>query len=318
MAATGASLGRRPINVGVLGLGPRWRKRYGPALLAMQDRFRIRVLGDAVRERADQEARRLSCLAAAGPTELVEHADIDALLVLDAGWYRLWPLELACRRGLPVFCAPALELDEAHADSLVAHVRERDLFVMVEMLPQLAPAATRLRELLDTHLGPIRLMFCDWSHTGRLSRRPGPLLGSGGGALLDWCAALMAAAPRAVQTAEAAGLASVLLEFPGDRAVQVVRRQVTHRGASLRVDVVAEAGRAVATPPCRVRWTTADGHHRHTLPAAEPLGQVLLDRFHRAVTEGRNAEPNLEAAHRALAWLRAVARSRAEGRRVEC
>jgi hypothetical protein len=43
----------------------------------------------------------------------------------------------------------------------------------------------------------------------------------------------------------------------------------------------------------------------------------LLERFHAAVTTGALAEPGLGQAYRTLAWLRAIARSRAEGRRVE-
>ncbi len=306
-----------PLNVAVLGLGRRWRRRYEPALLALRNRFHIQAVCDPGQERADAEARRLGCAAAAGPTELLERDDVEALLLLDAPWYRLWPLELACRLGKPVFCAAPLELDDEHADALCEQVKQRQLTVMVEMLPQLSPVTQRLRQLLDGPLGPARLLVCDWAHAG--PAHPATLLGAGGGPLLEWCAGLLGAAPVSVLAAEAegAGLASVLLDFPEGRAVQVIRRRVPARGRRLRVHIVAARGLAAAEAPARVGWTDADGRHRHVLPRPAPAGQVLLERFYQAVRAGMAAEPGLEQAQRTLTWLRAVARSRKEGRRVQ-
>jgi len=312
------SRGRRPVNVAVLGLGARWRKLYGPALHSLHDRFRVRAVCDPVQEWADQEARRLGCVAAAGPTELLQTEDVDALLLLDAPWYRLWPLELACRLGKPVFCALPLELDEAHADALRAQVREDGLVVMMALTPALAPAAGRLRRLLDEQLGPPRSLLCDWAQPGPVQRPAAPLLGTAGGAVLDCCLSVFGTAPSGVLATEApaAGLASVLLEFPDGRAAQIVRRRVPGRRGSLRLQVVAEKGQGTAALPARVSWTDDTGRHRHVLPPPGPAGRLLLERFYRAVAAGGPAEPGLEQAFRTLACLRAIARSRAEGRRV--
>src|SRR5438132_5371930 len=101
------------LHVGVIGLGKRWQRRYRPALLALRDRFRVSLLSDAVPQRALQEAKLLGCRAVNGPTALVDNDAVEAVLLLDPPWYRLWPLELACRFAKPLFCAAALELDEA-------------------------------------------------------------------------------------------------------------------------------------------------------------------------------------------------------------
>jgi predicted dehydrogenase len=304
------------LNVGVLGLGPRWRKRYAPALRVLSDRFRVRVICDAVQERADHEARQLGCSSAAGPTELLESADVQAVLLLDAAWYRLWPLELACRFGKPVLSAIPLDQDDEHVDALLDQVRERGLLVMLDLLPQLTPLAQYLRRLLAEQVGPAQVVLCDWAQ--RSGAEAGRLLGMAGGALLNFCAGLLSAAPSSVtaMAAPAAGLTNVLLEFPEGRAVQLVRRRVRGSGG-LRLQIAAARGQVVAVPPRRIQWTDASGKHGHVLPRLRPPLQELLARFHQAVRTGQAAAPDLEEAARSLGWLRALARSQGEGRKVE-
>src|SRR5437868_4711800 len=94
-----------PLRVGVIGLRPLWRRRYRPALRALPDRFQVVAVCDPLAGRAERAAKRLGC-AAAGPTELLERPDIDALLLVDAPWYGLWPVQLACRLGKPALCCP--------------------------------------------------------------------------------------------------------------------------------------------------------------------------------------------------------------------
>src|SRR6266478_2001490 len=125
-----------PLRVGVIGLGRRWRKRYRPALLALHDCFRVHALYDQVQQRALGEAERLQCDAAAGITELLERDDLDAVLLLDAQWFGLWPLELACRVGKPVFCCAGFDREDARADAVYQQVQAAKLPVMVEMAPR--------------------------------------------------------------------------------------------------------------------------------------------------------------------------------------
>src|SRR5207237_4199630 len=93
-----------PLRVGVIGLGPRWQRRYKPALLALRRMYEVRVLFDQIPQQATREARRLGCDAVTGITSLLESDDVDAVLLLDSQWFRLWPIEQACRCGKPVFC----------------------------------------------------------------------------------------------------------------------------------------------------------------------------------------------------------------------
>jgi predicted dehydrogenase len=324
-----------PLRVGVIGLGPRWQRRYKPALRALRDCFRLVALCDQVQQRAALEAGRLGCDAALGPTELLTRDDLDAALLLDAQWYRLWPLELACRLGKPAFCCTPLELDEAHADAIVQEARARQVPVLMEQAPRWAPATNRLREVLETGLGPARLLLCDFVQPSREAATLGPgpepsaagLLGARGSALVDWCLALLGGEPRTVLAsdtgratdgnADPVGLANVLLECGDGRAVSLTRRRAPRGRRTPYVQVITERGTARADLPNRVSWTDADGRHRDTLAGQRPLGQVLLEQFHRCVRDGQNPGPNLDDAYRVLGWLRTAARSHREGRRLE-
>src|SRR5438270_187051 len=128
------------LRVGVIGLGRRWR-RYRRALEALRKRVTVRAVCDQVARRAEAEARRLGCAAAAGPVDLLERDDVDAALLLGRQWFGLWPLEHACRVGKPVFCAVPLTADEEHADDLRRRVADAGLPVQAA----LAPAARRRR-----------------------------------------------------------------------------------------------------------------------------------------------------------------------------
>src|SRR6516225_7727928 len=99
-----------PLRVGVIGLGPLWRRQYAPALRGLRDRFEVTAVCDQVQDRAARVARRLGCAAAGGPTDLLDRNGIDALLQLDAQWYGLWAATRAGAAGKPVFCCPPAEL----------------------------------------------------------------------------------------------------------------------------------------------------------------------------------------------------------------
>jgi predicted dehydrogenase len=303
-----------PLRVGVIGLGRRWRKRYRPALRALHDRFRVHALYDQVQQRALLEAQRLHCDAAAGLTELFERDDLDAVMLIDAQWFGLWPLELACRVGKPVFCCTGLDRDDVHADAIYQQVQASQLPVMVEMAPRQAPATARVRELLHTELGAARLVVCESVRPAREPRRQllgqKPGFASVGIPLVDWCVSLLGAEPLRAQAdgVDTLGFARLLLEFPEGRTAQLTRWTAPHTRRSLRLRLVAERGSASIVPPGRVEWSGACGRHTHTLRCRQPLGPALLEQFHRAVTERQPPQPSLGDAYRALRWLRAASR----------
>jgi predicted dehydrogenase len=308
-------------GIGIIGLGRRWRQRYRPALAALRDRFRVRAVCDHLHERAVCEAKQLGC-AAAGPTELFDRSDVDAVLLLGGQWYGLWPLELACRLGKPVLCAASLAGDDAHADALVEQVRQARTAIMMALAPRFAPAERALRRVLDKELGPARLVVCEAQAPWKRPARPGSaatsrLLGAQGPALVDWCTRLAGEA-RAVLTAatERRDLVSLFLECNEGRAVQIVCRHAPSARGRLSVEVVAERGTATLCLPGRLHWSTGAIAHEQIIRGGTRLGRAILEQFARVLAGEVSDWPGFEDAYRALRLLRAAERSRAEGRRV--
>lgn len=303
-----------PLRVGVIGLGPRWRSRYRRALLTLRDLFQVRALCDATRAKATKEARRLRCAAAAGPTDLFQRDDLDVALLADDDWYGLWPVEAACRAGLPLLCAVPLDHDDAHADDLLRQVQESRLPVMVELGHRFAPATARLRQLLDGGLGPARLIIGS-CHTAQGHPAGAPLLPPLD--LLDWCADLLGGAPRSLQaTGAGEGLTSLVLDWEDGRAAQLTVHACAPRDSRFRLQVLSVRGTVEVCLPRRLVWSDVSGRHVETLPGGTFPARSLLQSFHQAVREGRNPQPDLADAHRLLTWLRAALRSRDEGRPI--
>jgi predicted dehydrogenase len=315
------------LRIGIIGLGKRWQKRYKPAFHALRRRFSVRVLCDQVQERAKLEAKQMACDVAAGPRQLLEREDVDAVLFLDAQWFRLWPLEQACQTGKPVFCCCSLESDDAHADSLRHQVRESRLPVVMEMVPRFAPVTARLRRLFETELGTPRLLLCEAVQPRKLpapfklTRSPdfspvADLVGGAGIALLDWCAGLLGSEPLNVtaRSLNPIGFSSLFLEFAGGRGVQITRRPEVVGRPAVRLQVVAERGSASVELPYQVSWRTKAGSHSQALRGQRPLAQLLLEHFRDVLEQRAAPEPTLEDAYRVLSWLRVASRSRDEGR----
>jgi predicted dehydrogenase len=301
------------LQVGVIGLGRAWRRRYRPALQALRDRFAVRLLCDQVHALAAREARSLGCDAVLGPSALLESAAVEAVLLLDAQWFGLWPLEQACRIGKPVFCLDALALAEENLDHVLRQVRESRLPVMTELAPRSAWVTGALRELLAGPLGPARGVVCDFFQPQPAASGSGPA----DVALVDWCASMIGAEPVSVLAAgtDDGGFASLVLEFPDARRAQLTGWRTAVVWHPPRLQVVAERGWARAELPSRLCWTDAEGRHGD-IRRGLPLEHVLLERFARSMRDGQPPQPDLEDVSRAVAWLHAAQRSRAEGQRV--
>jgi predicted dehydrogenase len=288
------------LRVGVIGLGRRWQTHYRPALAALRDRFAIRAVTDPCARRAADAARAIGCTAAPGVLSLLE-SSVDAVLLLGRPWYRLWPLEQACRLGRPVYLGASLADDDARADALVQQARVASLPVMAELLPRLAPVTDRLRALLPK-LGRLRSLVCTAERLDRSAAGARAV----GLALLDWCAGLVGRPPAGLRGLgePVAGHAGWLAEFGGPVA-RVVTWPGGGRGA-VRLRAVGERGTAEVVLPRRVRWRRGAVRHVLDLPAGRPLVQVALERFHAALAAGHAPAPGLDDAYHALAWLRAA------------
>jgi predicted dehydrogenase len=305
------------LGVGVIGLGRRWR-RYRPLLARLRKYVQVRAVCDQLLSRAEIEAQKWACAAAAGPVELLERPDVEAVLLLDAQWYGLWPLEHACHVRKPILCALSPASDDAHADALHESIQSSGLPVLMALPPLLAPAARQLRELLTHRLGQARLVRADWSIAGPTTRRPNPgdLLSKAAVLpLLAACAWLLDDIPRSVWTLDgaSASFVTVLLRFGCDRLAQVNLWTATAGRTPPRLEVVAEAGTAAVQLPRQLRWRNADGQYIQRLPP-RVAEQSSLERFILALRARQPLHPSFAEAYQALTWLRAAVRSRNEGK----
>lgn len=304
-------MGQALMRLGVIGLGRRWRQCYRPALRALRGRLTVTLVCDEVHNRAAREARALGCAAAAGPAELLESDDVEAVLLPDPQWFGLWPLEHACRLGKPVFCGEDVLAAEPDPEPVRQQASACGLPVMAGLAARVAPATTALRGLLSDALGPV------WGVTGDCLRPAGqapPLPLS----LLDWCARVVGAEPVGVLASgtDEGRFASLLLEFPGQRRAVLTAWQTTPAANGPLLRVIAERGWAEVRLPSRLRWEDAGGRQAYAARGPATPEAVLLERFADVAGGGRPAEPSFDDACRVRGWLRAAERSRAEGRRV--
>jgi predicted dehydrogenase len=312
-----------PLQVGIIGLGPRYVKRYKAALLRQADRFAVCAVCDQVQQRSLSEAKQLGCAAAAGPTELLERGDVQALLLLEPQWYRLWPLELACKYGKPAFCCAPLARDEAHAEVICQRIEESRVPVVFVAPPHFMPASSSLRELLATDLGPPRLLVCDyvqpWRRTlpAAANRRDGAP-DAFTAALLEWCSSLIEGLPERVVAADLGKgeLQTLFLRYADERGIQLTCRPGLGLRGGVRLQVSAAHGVAGVELPNRLAWSDSRGEHTLTLRARPPVADQWLEAFWQVVRGGALPQPRVQDSYRVLGWLRAARRSAAEGREI--
>ena len=117
------------IRLGIVNLGPAWETRHLPALRSLADRFEVRAICDAVHHRAQQAANNLGASVCDGFQEVARRKDVDALLLLAAGWYGALPIYAACAAGKAVYSTAALELEDMQSIKLRQTVEESGIAV---------------------------------------------------------------------------------------------------------------------------------------------------------------------------------------------
>lgn len=271
--------------------------------------------------------------------------DIDAMMLLSARWYGALPILAACDYGKGVYCGASVNLDAQQASSLRDRVREAGIAFMAEFPKRLAPATTRLQELMATRLGRPRLVFCNERHATRN--------GHGGDApanmrrlteMVDWCSFVVNRPVKSVTGAAYEDAPSVsdgdqscsdysLLTVtfkpnPGDECGAMAQiacgsyvPQAWSDATSYRrpadMQVVCQRGIAFIDLPDRLVWFDEAGQHIESLDAERPVAEQLLMQFHRSVSSLVLQGSGLDDAYRAASVVIAGQRSFAEGRRIE-
>ncbi|MEO1498304.1 MAG: Gfo/Idh/MocA family oxidoreductase [Planctomycetota bacterium] len=333
------------LKVGVVGLGPTWHSRYRPALGALRARYEVRAICDPVAHLAHQAAEELEARPIDGFRALAAADDIDAVMMLSGRWYGALPILAACDAGKAIFCGASVEMGPDDATRLQSRLRRSGVAFMAELPFRLAPATTRLKELIATRLGQPRLLFCNERHTEPAcapepcGRQPAShtrrLI-----EMVDWCRYVADREPTSVQcvthegraAAEADDYSLVTLGF-GEAEEDAERRPVLAQiacggyvpagwteAAGFRrpadLQVVCERGIAFLDLPGSLVWFDDAGQHTESLQDERPVGEQLLMQFHRSVSSLVLKSSSLEDTFRALQIVLKASQSAVDGQRL--
>jgi len=326
------------LRLGVIGVGPAWESHHLPALRALSDRFEVIAVCDPVQHRAEQTARHFNAAVHDGFRGLTQREEIDAVLLLSGSFYGALPIHAACEAGKAVYCAVAIDLEDAEAGTLRKKVETAGIAFMAEFPCRLSPATLRLKELLATKLGAPKLLFCNRRRLHRdkpseHSRCYRDLV-----ELVDWCRYLVEAEPTSVSAIThfaASGdqdYFSVNLDFSGagqpstgaaatiscgDYVSPNLQESIAYRRPA-DLKIVCDHGIAFVDLPSTISWFDESGQHLETLDHERPVGEQLLLHFHRAVSSLVLKTSSLADAHRAITIANQAKVSCETGQRVSC
>lgn len=337
------------LRVGLVGLGRAWDYRHRPALLALSDRFEVRAVCGSVAMRAKKVASEFHATSVDGYRALAARDDVDAILMLAPGWYGELPIIAACDEGKAIYCAAALDMEPDQARNVRKRVEDAGIAFMAEFPRRQSPATLRLKELIATRLGPVRLLFCHQrislkmeqaSSNGQTEKvRPAAspitreLI-----ELVDWCRYVVGTDPLSVtgisHTSAAAPSGTdyrmLSIDFPasdGSEHQTVAQISCGHYLPNLwkeatafrppaGLQVCCENGVAFVDLPSNLVWFDSAGRHQEALERDRPVGEQLLSQFHRAVTSLVRRQDDLDDAYRALDIVLQGKKSRDSGQSI--
>ena len=333
------------LRVGLIGLGEEWNSTHRPALKSLSEKLQVCAICCEVADRSKLVADEFGAIPIDGFRAMMERADIDAVLVLAPDWVGPLPIIAACEAGKAVYTAAALDISPDQAKEIRRRVEASGVAFMAEFPRRHAPATIRLKELIATRLGPPRLLFCHQrmaveSQANKLRRGENcPLTWKYLTELVDWCRYLVDRDPDTVNSTlheqhdENADLyyQAVSLEFPKSERQPyrpLAQLSIGHympakwkdalsfrRPASIQV--CCENGMAFIDLPSNLVWFDDAGQHTESLESERPLGEQMLDHFHRAVTSFIRKTTSLEDAYRSQRIVMSAHESARIGQRIE-
>ncbi len=326
------------LRIGIVGLGNVWETRHRPALRALSDRLDVRAVCDPVGHRAVLAAHEFGAASVDGVRALAAREDVDALVLLSTEWYGPLPIFAACEAEKAIYCAATLNLDPQAALQVKSRVEQAGIAFVAEMPCRQAPATLRLKELIATHLGEPRLLFCH-------RRQPVPDLAGQQDStsmrhlieVVDWCRYVIGREPSSVvgvahqdATGASDDYEMMSLDFSEDKPGSGAVAQIScgqyippawHEAIGFRIpaalQVACERGIAFVDLPATVIWFDAAGRHMESLEHERPVGEQLLLNFYRSATSLIRNTSSLEDAYRALHVVLSARESHRQGRRID-
>jgi predicted dehydrogenase len=331
------------LRVGLVGLGDAWESRHRGALRSLTDRFEVRAVCTEVAKRAEQVAGEFNAIPVDGFRALASRSDVDAVLLLASDWFGSLPILAACDQGKAVYCAAPVETNIEKAKYVKGRVEESGIAFMAEFPRRHAAATLRLKELIATRLGPPKLLFCH-------ARCPVPAPGGNGHKApdqtavrlremvdqVDWCRYVVGDEPTSVlgvqhqvsHLSEQEDYEMMSLNFSSDTQGEGALAQIScghylparwQEAITFRppaaLQISCERGIAFVDLPSTLIWFDDAGRHLESLESERPVGEQLLNQFHRAVTSLVRRSGDLEDVYRALQIVLTARRSSQSGKR---
>lgn len=319
---------RAQLAVGLIGLGPTWELHYRDAVRRLSSKLCVRAVCDAVHVRAAAVAAQFHATTISSPWQLSQRRDIKAWLILDPGWFGIYPAELAVWCGRPALFANCFGSEPQRLAELFGHAIERGETLLPEFPQRFLPATTRLRELIATKLGPVRRIALQvpTSSTGKaatlkwLVEQQADCVGQ-----FDWCACLIGQPAATVEFDSSAVGSRFQLTFVAKSdgtsldspvAEIVLTQGLNQAGHEPRRLIECERGSAIIANATSITWQTEAEQADESLTNERPPFEIILDQFCRRALGGLVPVPTLTDAVQSLAIVQAATESLCTGRRV--
>jgi len=328
------------LRVGVVGLGEAWDSRHRPALRALGDRFEVRAVCAPVAHLAKTVAREFRAVPVDGYQRLVRREDVDVIMLFSEQWFGSLPILAACEAGKAVYCAASIDGEPGVLGRIRTAVEESGISFMAEFPNRQAPATLRLKELIATHLGKPRLIFCHRRLPAEPARgatsqawRQHELINN-----VDWCRYVVGARPRSVvgiahrsPQSEVEDYCMFSLDFSSGqdanggplaqiscgRYIPAMWEEALSFRTPAEMQVVCERGVAFIDLPSSLIWFDEAGRHKEMLDSERPVGEQSLLGFHRCVTRFVRDQESLDDAFGAQEIVLQAQRSFEEGHRLD-
>lgn len=296
---------RAKLAVALIGVGPTWELHYREAIQNLSEKLSVRAICDSVAMRAAVVADEFEATPISCPWLLTQRTDLQAWLILDPGWFDIYPADLAVKHGRPAlfantFAAPIPRLMRTLQSSLA-----NGETLMPEFPQRFTPATTRLRELMATKLGRVCQIevsvplpkvnsssIANW-----LEQNLSEAIG-----LIDWCHCLIDDSSSAVSFKETATGQQFELTFPartnGDKPPARATIRFDESTTSDR-RVNCERGSAVITPT-EISWQTKEESAQESFGNERSPYEIIVDQFCRRAIGGLVPVPTLNHAIRAI------------------
>ena len=310
---------RQPVlNLGVIGLGPDWGSRYAPALQALNDRTRVKVVYDTTAARTEEAAVAFQAIAAHGVRQVLSTESLDAIVLLSLGWQGDWLLERLAQTELPTFVStPVLRQSTARVTLDRLSMVARNV-VVPEQPIRYCPSMLRLRELMATQIGPVERVSIDL-RIAQIALGERVQLSD----LLSWCCVTFGlradhATPAAVdETAEDVGITRTTVPSRNGRPVELEIRPSTTTlppGTDLPemrhpfCSVFSREGRVDLLGRQELQWDVGEGPVTERLAGERSAIDVMLDHF--AAPSRRRTRPGRRPRRSSLRRTLGVDRAR--------